>query len=129
MKKQFKSVAVVGAYTGYLLEKGGFGDIHEVFYLFYPGITLGIAAMADDIKLSLLNQVPQLQRFTADDCAKDHSAVAQMARKLLGEYVTLDSSGAAKHFNPITTEFEFLESRGASNKVMLVLTDEHPTAS
>lgn len=49
MKKKFKTLAVMGAYSGILLEKP-FSDVHEVIDHFYPGITThelpGVALIA-----------------------------------------------------------------------------------
>lgn len=61
MKKEFDTLAVLGVYTGRVLEEGGMNGIHEVMDHFYPGImTIGLAVMADRAKEEVLAQHPEL---------------------------------------------------------------------
>ncbi len=44
--KTFPTLAVVGVYTGTLLQNGGFGALHDVMDHLFPGVmTIGVAAM------------------------------------------------------------------------------------
>ena len=59
--KSFKTVAVLGIYSGLVLEKGGFGEMHEVMDHFYPGImTLGAAMMGERGAEEVVRQHPEL---------------------------------------------------------------------
>lgn len=62
IRKSFKTTAVLGVYTGMLLEAGGFGGIHEVLNHFYPGImTIGCAVMGPTAQKEVLRQHPELE--------------------------------------------------------------------
>ena len=65
--KTFGTLAVMGAYTGYLLEENGFGKIHEVFDHFFPGImTLGVAALSKHASAEIARQCPEVKDVRGD---------------------------------------------------------------
>ena len=60
MSREFPTLAVLGVYTGIVLEDGGFAGIHEVLDHLYPGITtIGCAVMAEQAQAELLRQHPE----------------------------------------------------------------------
>lgn len=59
--KSFKTVTVLGIYSGLVLEEGGFGGMHEVMDHFYPGImTMGAAMMGERGAKEVVRQHPEL---------------------------------------------------------------------
>ena len=66
MRKDFKIEAVLSAITGTLL--CDFGDMHEVYDHYYPGImTLGVALMADQCRERVLEEHPGLKGVLSPD--------------------------------------------------------------
>jgi hypothetical protein len=62
--KKFSTLAVLGAYSGRVLEDHGFASIHEVMDHFYPGImTIGVAAMGKLAAIEIKRQVPAVEDF------------------------------------------------------------------
>lgn len=117
MKKKFKTLAVVGAHSGKLLEHGGFGDIHDVFDHLYPGImTLGVAAMADSAARELLAQEPRLMMF--DEVAYQKLGIDSFkhaAIGVLGESVEIDGPVHVSKTD-IKSAFDAMAERVNSNR-------------
>lgn len=117
MKKQFKTLAVVGAYSGRLLEHGCFGDIHDVFDHLYPGImTLGVAAMADNASRELLIQEPRLMMF--DEVAFQKLGIDQFKHSalcVLGESIEVDCPVHVSKTD-IKSAFDAMAERVNSNR-------------
>lgn len=79
MKKPFPTLAVVGVYTGKLLEEGGFHKIHEVFDHLYPGImTLGLSAMWAKTQALLAVQIPALLTLPQPDFSNKQTLEADL---------------------------------------------------
>jgi hypothetical protein len=61
MTKTFSTAAVLGVYTGRILNSDGFAPIHEVMDFFFPGImTLGCAHMLDVASAEVARQYPDV---------------------------------------------------------------------
>ena len=99
--KTFGTLAVLGVFTGRVLEEKGFAGIHEVMDHLYPGImTLGIAAMAKQAAAEIGRQVPGAVPWTEGDDWRDYAAHAietlGPALAILGPHrVTTEEADAA----------------------------------
>lgn len=79
-RKSFPTLAVMGAYTGYLLEEGKFGQIHEVMDHFYPGImTIGVGAMQPNAAAEIKRQRPEVADVPGDPAKYREFAEASVA--------------------------------------------------
>jgi hypothetical protein len=108
MRKAFPTLAVVGAYTGIVLEDRGFGGIHEVFDFFYPGImTLGVASMSDNIKELLIANRPDLKDWS-DVKKLGWQEFARAALEHFGPTIELESSGRDANFDGLARELEYI---------------------
>jgi hypothetical protein len=99
--KAFGTLAVMGVFTGRVLEEHGFGRIHEVMDHLYPGImTMGVAAMAEQAAAEIGRQVPGALPWTEGDDWRDYGrrAVAALGPTLniIGPHrVTTEEADAA----------------------------------
>lgn len=92
--KQFDTLAVVGAATGFLLEEEGFHKIHEVFDYFWPGIsTLGLIAMAESLTKEIIKQLPDIKIFVDTVNGNNWQDIAKDSVNKLGEKVELSNFG------------------------------------
>jgi hypothetical protein len=110
MKKTFPTLAVVCAYTGFVLYENGFSGIHEVFDFFYPGImTLGVAMMSDKIQPLLTANCPALSELKREDVeVLGWQEFASRAIEKLGETLELTASGKDAHFDSLACELEYI---------------------
>lgn len=121
--KAFPTIAVAGAYTGCLLEKGKFGDIHEVFDHFYPGImTLGLASMSKTVSAHLAKVIPRMTELP-DVTPENYQDVARLAVEMFGPTIELD--GPLADVNPLALELDYLDKR-APDKPVVVVTPPGP---
>lgn len=91
MIKSLPTLDVVGAYSGRVLQVGGFHGIHGVFDHLYPGImTLGVAEMAATASAYLEQAEPRLASLPAY-VEGEHEAYAAAALKMFGP--TIDVPG------------------------------------
>lgn len=119
-QKSFPTLAVLGAYTGIVLEERGFGGIHEVFDFFYPGImTLGVAAMSENIKQLLLANVPELEGWN-DVSRLGWEKFAKEALAHFGETISLVASGRDANFDGLARELEYIRQHKPSAQVVVV---------
>ena len=126
MRKNFPTLGVLGAYTGFVLSDHGFSQIHEVFDFYYPGImTLGVAAMANDIKSKLLACVPGLENCTSESVKElGWKEFAKSALLQFGESIQL-SSEPGDSFNPLKTELEYFSKHARKDaQIALVVIPE-----
>lgn len=107
MRKKLQTLGVVGAYSGRLLKERGFGEIHEVFDHLYPGImTVGVAAMSDDTKKYLGQDVPALLEIPSIT-KENFEEVAAWCLDRFGPEI--DVEGPIKDINPSEVELEHLK--------------------
>jgi hypothetical protein len=105
MKKSFKTVDVLGLWTGVVLSDEGFGPIHEIMDHFYPGImTIGCAVMANDASKEVEKQLPELKK--QDPLGKQHwrewlkDTLPKLPKTLeLDGPVTVDRKRISENFN------------------------------
>jgi hypothetical protein len=96
--KEFDTLAVVGAATGFLLEEEGFHKIHEVFDFFWPGIsTIGLLATAESLTKEIIKQIPDIKLFVDTINEDDCKSIATDAVNKLGKKVTLSNFGYTEH--------------------------------
>lgn len=89
IKKAFPTLGVLGVSTGYLLETGGFGKIHDVLDHLYPGImTAGCAEMAYDAMAEILRQHPELGGVVV--LSDNYEQVAQDALAKFGDTIEVE---------------------------------------
>lgn len=88
--KPLPTLGVLGVYTGILLKKEGFGEIHEVMDHLYPGImTMGLAYMAKTASKEILRQHPEFASLP--HCTKtNYQEFAAKALSTFGETITVD---------------------------------------
>ena len=126
--KKFETLAVVGAYTGRLLEEGGFGKIHEVMDHMYPGIMhMGMASKwkSGAVKAYLEKAVPgiavlgsELDESVFNWEETDYREVAERARRLFGG--TIEFEGPAEVIDPLALELAFLREHKPDAKVIIL---------
>ena len=86
--KEFTTLTVIGAATGFCLEDNGLGKIHELFDFFWPGIsTIGILAMAKEMTNELVRQIPDLKTFVDTITENNWESIAKIAVNQFGEKV------------------------------------------
>lgn len=90
MKKLFGTLAVVGAWSGVVLEEGGMTGIHEVFDHLYPGImTIGLMHMAKNGSKELLKQLPALAELPQIN-PNNYEEVGRLSLKKFGPTLEVD---------------------------------------
>lgn len=90
MTKQLPTLGVLGVYTGIVLKKRGFEEIHEVFDHLYPGImTLGVAHMAGTARKEVLRQHPEFAELPKCD-GSNYEQFAADALAKFGETIPID---------------------------------------
>lgn len=78
--REFPTLAVMGVFTGRVLEEKGMGGIHEVMDHFYPGImTIGVAAMQPTAALEVGRQIPNAPPWREGDDWRDYGTRALAA--------------------------------------------------
>lgn len=122
-RKALPTLGVIGAASGCLLKDKGFGEIHEVFDHFYPGImTLGIAAMGYKIKPLICSQVPAVERYDSVRIERDgYATVAADALTEFGDTIELNSD--PQHINPLALELETVKRMRPDAEVAFVTTE------
>jgi len=88
--KQMPTLGVLGTYTGFVLKRGGFSEIHEVLDHLYPGImTLGCAHMAKTAAKEIARQHPELAEL--GECIKSNwEDYAHRGLARFGEFISVD---------------------------------------
>ena len=109
IRKAMPTLGVLGVYTGRVLKEHGFGEIHEVFDHFYPGImTLGCAAMAEDAAAEVARQVPGCVPWKDDD---DWQEYARRGLEAFGPTIELDGPLADPGDARVIENFKRLRGR------------------
>lgn len=123
MKKPFSTLAVVGAWSGVLLEEKGFGRIHEVFDHLYPGImTLGLVAMADSTTSYLAKTIPGLLDLPSIN-RENYQSISGLAFAKFAPTIMVEGPIDAD-FNGLKTELDTLANKRPDMPVIVVSSKE-----